>query len=93
MKSSIPQTRPDEHNDYFWLLVVSCWLLVVSCFALRAVVGCWLLVAGVGMQSRRLLLRKGGEKAVCEGTKRQKGQRDICVRQLVIYRSFAYLGR
>ena len=86
MKSSIPQTRPDEHNEYFWLFVV-------SPFGLLLVVGCWLLVVGVGMQSRRLLLRKGGEKAVCEGTKRQKGQRDICVRQLVIYRSFAYLGR
>ena len=30
-------------------------------------------------------------KSVCEGTKRRKRPRDICVRQLVIYRSFVYL--
>ena len=30
-----------------------------------------------GMQSRRLFLRKGGEKAVCEGTKRRKRQRAL----------------
>ena len=28
---------------------------------------------------------------MCEGTKRRKRPRDICVRQLVIYRSFVYL--